>query len=135
MESIKGFFNLFLVIIFTIIFNNSFSWYIAILLSLILVIVVPSFLSVYLQGRKLKNLPDVDKMPEEILNPNGVTSWEIEFCSDMKEKFKNEEFVEKITRKQCRKLVEVYLERVRKIPEKAIDVTQAVIHIGDRKIQ
>jgi hypothetical protein len=31
--------------------------------------------------------------------------------------------------------MEVYLERVRKIPEKEIDVTEASIHIGDRKIQ
>ena len=74
-------------------------------------------------------------MPDEILNSKGVTSWEVNFCNDMNEKFSNKEFVENITRKQCRKLIEIYLERVRKIPEKEIDVSKAEIHIGDRKIQ
>ena len=89
----------------------------------------------YFLPKKLKNLPDVDAMPDEILNSKGVTSWEIDFCNDMNEKFKNEEFIKNISRKQCRKLVEIYLERVRKIPEGQIDVSKAEIHIGDRKIQ
>ena len=74
-------------------------------------------------------------MPDEILNSKGVTSWEIDFCNDMNEKFQNEEFIKSISRKQCRKLVEIYLERVRNVPEKEIDVSKAEIHIGDRKIQ
>ena len=135
-DNLKAFFNLVLMIIVSMILNNFFAWYISLGLAILLIIVLPPFINVfYFQSRKLKNLPDVDAMPDEILNSKGVTSWEVNFCNDMNEKFSNKEFVENITRKQCRKLIEIYLERVRKIPEKEIDVSKAEIHIGDRKIQ
>tara|TARA_B100001093_G_scaffold512563_1_gene582668 strand:+ start:533 stop:946 length:414 start_codon:yes stop_codon:yes gene_type:complete len=135
-ENLKGLLNLILIIVVTIILSNFFVWYISIFVAILVVIVIPPFINIfYFQSKKLKNLPDVDAMPDEILNSKGVTSWETDFCNDMNEKFQNEEFIKNISRKQCRKLVEIYLERVRKIPEKEIDVSKAEIHIGDRKIQ
>ncbi len=135
-ENLKGLLNLILIIVVSIILSNFFVWYISIFVAILIVIVIPPFINVfYFQSKKLKNLPDVDAMPDEILNSKGVTSWETDFCNDMNEKFQNEEFIKNISRKQCRKLVEIYLERVRKVPEKEIDVSKAVIHIGDRKIQ
>ena len=135
-ENLKGLLNLILIIVVSIILSNFFVWYISIFVAILVVIVIPPFINIfYFQSKKLKNLPDVDAMPDEILNSKGVTSWETDFCNDMNEKFQNEEFIKNISRKQCRKLVEIYLERVRKIPEKEIDVSKAEIHIGDRKIQ
>ena len=135
-ENLKGLLNLILIIVVSIILSNFFVWYISIFVAILVVIVIPPFINIfYFQSKKLKNLPDVDAMPDEILNSRGVTSWETDFCNDMNEKFQNEEFIKNISRKQCRKLVEIYLERVRKIPEKEIDVSKAEIHIGDRKIQ
>ena len=135
-ENLKGHLNLILIIVVSIILSNFFVWYISIFVAILVVIVIPPFINIfYFQSKKLKNLPDVDAMPDEILNSKGVTSWETDFCNDMNEKFQNEEFIKNISRKQCRKLVEIYLERVRKIPEKEIDVSKAEIHIGDRKIQ
>tara|TARA_Y100000741_G_scaffold231294_1_gene176745 strand:+ start:163 stop:576 length:414 start_codon:yes stop_codon:yes gene_type:complete len=135
-ENLKGLLNLILIIVVSIILSNFFVWYISIFVAILIVIVIPPFINIfYFQSKKLKNLPDVDAMPYEILNSKGVTSWETDFCNDMNEKFQNEEFIKNISRKQCRKLVEIYLERVRKIPEKEIDVSKAEIHIGDRKIQ
>tara|TARA_B100000886_G_scaffold131476_1_gene88660 strand:- start:1335 stop:1748 length:414 start_codon:yes stop_codon:yes gene_type:complete len=135
-ENLKGLLNLILIIVVSIILSNFFVWYISIFLAIFVVIVIPPFISIfYFQSKKLKNLPDVDAMPDEILNSKGVTSWETDFCNDMNEKFQNEEFIKNISRKQCRKLVEIYLERVRKVPEKEIDVSKAEIYIGDRKIQ
>tara|TARA_Y100000739_G_C20206157_1_gene283333 strand:- start:11 stop:424 length:414 start_codon:yes stop_codon:yes gene_type:complete len=135
-ENLKGLLNLILIIVVSIILSNFFVWYISIFVAILIVIVIPPFINIfYFQSKKLKNLPDVDAMPDEILNSKGVTSWETDFCNDMNEKFQNEEFIKNISRKQCRKLVEIYLERVRKIPEKEIDVSKAEIHIGDRKIQ
>ena len=135
-ENLKGLLNLILIIVVSIILSNFFVWYISIFVAILVVIVIPPFINIfYFQSKKLKNLPDVDAMPDEILNSKGVTSWETDFCNDMNEKFQNEEFIKNISRKQCRKLVEIYLERVRKIPEGQIDVSKAEIHIGDRKIQ
>ena len=135
-ENLKGLLNLILIIVVSIILSNFFVWHISIFVAILVVIVIPPFINIfYFQSKKLKNLPDVDAMPDEILNSKGVTSWETDFCNDMNEKFQNEEFIKNISRKQCRKLVEIYLERVRKIPEKEIDVSKAEIHIGDRKIQ
>lgn len=135
-ENFKSFLNLILIIVVSIILSNFFVWYVSIILAILIVIVIPPFINIfYFQSKKLKNLPDVDDMPDEILNSKGVTSWEIDFCNDMNEKFQNEEFIKSISRKQCRKLVEIYLERVRNVPEKEIDVSKAEIHIGDRKIQ
>ena len=135
-ENFKSFLNLILIIVVSIILSNFFVWYVSIILAILIVIVIPPFINIfYFQSKKLKNLPDVDDMPDEILNSKGVTSWETDFCNDMNEKFQNEEFIKNISRKQCRKLVEIYLERVRKVPEKDIDVSKAEIHIGDRKIQ
>ena len=135
-ENFKSFLNLILIIVVSIILSNFFVWYVSIILAILIVIVIPPFINIfYFQSKKFKNLPDVDDMPEEILNSKGVTSWEIDFCNDMNEKFQNEEFIKSISRKQCRKLVEIYLERVRNVPEKEIDVSKAEIHIGDRKIQ
>ena len=135
-ENLKGLLNLILIIVVSIILSNFFVWYISIFVAILIVIVIPPFINVfYFQSKKLKNLPDVDAMPDEILNSKGVTSWETDFCNDMNEKFQNEEFIKNISRKQCRKLVEIYLERVRKITEAQIYVSKAEIHIGDRKIQ
>ena len=129
-------FILILLIVVSIILSNFFDWSTAIFIASAIVLAIPPFLNTfYFWPKNLKNLPDVDAMPDEILNSKGVTSWEIDFCNDMNEKFKNEEFIKNISRKQCRKLVEIYLERVRKIPEGQIDVSKAEIHIGDRKIQ
>tara|TARA_B100000941_G_scaffold251054_1_gene197564 strand:+ start:88 stop:501 length:414 start_codon:yes stop_codon:yes gene_type:complete len=129
-------FILILLIVVSIILSNFFDWSTAIFIASAIVLAIPPFLNTfYFWPKNLKNLPDVDAMPDEILNSKGVTSWEIDFCNDMNEKFKNEEFIKNISRKQCRKLVEIYLEKVRKIPEGQIDVSKAEIHIGDRKIQ
>ena len=129
-------FILILLIVVSIILSNFFDWSTAIFIAIAIVLAIPPFLNMfYFLPKKLKNLPDVDAMPDEILNSKGVTSWEIDFCNDMNEKFKNEEFIKNISRKQCSKLVEIYLERVRKIPEKQIDASKAEINIGDRKIQ
>ena len=129
-------FILILLIVVSIILSNFLDWSTAIFVAVAIVAAIPPFLNkFYFWPKNLKNLPDVDAMPDEILNSKGVTSWEIDFCNDMNEKFKNEEFIKNISRKQCRKLVEIYLEKVRKIPEGQIDVSKAEIHIGDRKIQ
>ena len=74
-------------------------------------------------------------MPDEILSSYGVTDWEEGFIRDMKKKLKDEIFIEKITRKQCAKLIEVYLERVRKVKRKEYDMDDFKITIGDRVIQ
>ena len=135
-EKLYSLFILILIIVVSIILSNFFDWSTSIFVALAIVLAIPPFLNMfYFLPKKLKNLPDVDAMPDEILNSKGVTSWETDFCNDMNEKFQNEEFIKNISRKQCRKLVEIYLERVRKIPEKEIDVSKAEIHIGDRKIQ
>ena len=129
-------FILILLIVVSIILSNFLDWSTAIIVAVAIVAAIPPFLNTfYFWPKNLKNLPDVDAMPDEILNSKGVTLWEIDFCNDMNEKFKNEEFIKNISRKQCRKLVEIYLEKVRKIPEGQIDVSKAEIHIGDRKIQ
>ena len=129
-------FILILLIVVSIILSNFFDWSTAIFIASAIVLAIPPFLNTfYFWPKNLKNLPDVDAMPDEILNSKGVTLWEIDFCNDMNEKFKNEEFIKNISRKQCRKLVEIYLERVREIPEKQIDASKAEINIGDRKIQ
>ena len=135
-EKLYSLFILILIIVVSIILSNFFDWSTSIFVAVAIVAAIPPFLNMfYFLPKKLKNLPDVDAMPDEILNSKGVTSWEIDFCNDMNEKFKNEEFIKNISRKQCRKLVEIYLEKVRKIPEGQIDVSKAEIHIGDRKIQ
>tara|TARA_Y200000002_G_C22442453_1_gene562733 strand:- start:233 stop:646 length:414 start_codon:yes stop_codon:yes gene_type:complete len=135
-EKLYSLFILILIIVVSIILSNFFDWSTSIFVALAIVLAIPPFLNMfYFLPKKLKNLPDVDAMPDEILNSKGVTSWETDFCNDMNEKFQNEEFIKNISRKQCRKLVEIYLERVRKVPEKEIDVSKAEIHIGDRKIQ
>ena len=129
-------FILILLIVVSIILSNFFDWSTAIFIASAIVLAIPPFLNTfYFWPKNLKNLPDVDAMPDEILNSKGVTLWEIDFCNDMNEKFKNEEFIKNISGKQCRKLVEIYLERVREIPEKQIDASKAEINIGDRKIQ
>ena len=129
-------FILILLIVVSIILSNFFDWSTAIFIASAIVLAIPPFLNTfYFWPKNLKNLPDVDAMPDEILNSKGVTLWEIDFCNDMNEKFKNEEFIKNISRKQCSKLVEIYLERVREIPEKQIDASKAEINIGDRKIQ
>ena len=136
LEKLYSLFILILLIVVSIILSNFFDWSTSIFVAVAIVAAIPPFLNMfYFLPKKLKNLPDVDAMPDEILNSKGVTSWEIDFCNDMNEKFKNEEFIKNISRKQCRKLVEIYLERVIKIPEGQIDVSKAEIHIGDRKIQ
>ncbi len=136
LEKLYSLFILILIIVVSIILSNFFDWSISIFVAFAIVLAIPPFLNMfYFIPKKLKNLPDVDAMPDEILNSKGVTSWEIDFCNDMNEKFKNEEFIKNISRKQCRKLVEIYLERVRKITEGQIYVSKAEIHIGDRKIQ
>ena len=135
-EKLYSLFILILIIVVSIILSNFFDWSTSIFVAVAIVAAIPPFLNMfYFLPKKLKNLPDVDAMPDEILNSKGVTSWEIDFCNDMNEKFKNEEFIKNISRKQCRKLVEIYLERVRKITEAQIYVSKAEIHIGDRKIQ
>ena len=134
-EKFYSLFILILLIVVSIILSNFLDWSTAIFVAVAIVAAIPPFLNkFYFWPKNLKNLPDVDAMPDEILNSKGVTSWEIDFCNDMNEKLKNEEFIKNISRKQCRKLVEIYLERVRKIPEGQIDVSKAEIHIGDRKI-
>ena len=136
LEKLYSLFILILLIVVSIILSNFFDWSTSIFVAVAIVAAIPPFLNMfYFLPKKLKNLPDVDAMPDEILNSKGVTSWEIDFCNDMNEKFKNEEFIKNISRKQCRKLVEIYLERVREIPEKQIDASKAEINIGDRKIQ
>ena len=135
-KKLYSLFILILLIVVSIILSNFLDWSTAIIVAVAIVAAIPPFLNkFYFWPKNLKNLPDVDAMPDEILNSKGVTSWEIDFCNDMNEKFKNEEFIKNISRKQCRKLVEIYLEKVRKIPEGQIDVSKAEIHIGDRKIQ
>jgi|TARA_B100001093_G_scaffold158335_1_gene150859 hypothetical protein len=135
-EKLYSLLILILLIVVSIILSNFLDWSAAIFVAVAIVAAIPPFLNkFYFWPKNLKNLPDVDAMPDEILNSKGVTSWEIDFCNDMNEKLKNEEFIKNISRKQCRKLVEIYLERVRKIPEGQIDISKAEIYIGDRKIQ
>ena len=135
-KKLYSLFILILLIVVSIILSNFLDWSTAIIVAVAIVAAIPPFLNkFYFWPKNLKNLPDVDAMPDEILNSKGVTSWEIDFCNDMNEKLKNDEFIKNISRKQCRKLVEIYLEKVRKIPEGQIDVSKAEIHIGDRKIQ
>ena len=136
LEKLYSLFILILIIVVSIILSNFFDWSTSIFVAVAIVLAIPPFLNTfYFWPKNLKNLPDVDAMPDEILNSKGVTLWEIDFCNDMNEKFKNEEFIKNISGKQCRKLVEIYLERVREIPEKQIDASKAEINIGDRKIQ
>jgi len=135
-KKLYSLFILILLIVVSIILSNFLDWSTAIIVAVAIVAAIPPFLNkFYFWPKNLKNLPDVDAMPDEILNSKGVTSWEIDFCNDMNEKLKNDEFIKNISRKQCRKLVEIYLEKVRKIPEGQIDVSKAEIYIGDRKIQ
>jgi len=135
-EKSYSLFILILLIVVSIILSKFLDWSTAIFVAVAIVAAIPPFLNkFYFWPKNLKNLPDVDAMPDEILNSKSVTSWEIDFCNNMNEKLKNEEFIKNISRKQCRKLVEIYLERVRKIPEGQIDVSKAEIYIGNRKIQ
>ncbi len=135
-KKLYSLFILILLIVVSIILSNFLDWSTAIIVAVAIVAAIPPFLNkFYFWPKNFKNLPDVDAMPDEILNSKGVTSWEIDFCNDMNEKLKNDEFIKNISRKQCRKLVEIYLEKVRKIPEGQIDVSKAEIYIGDRKIQ
>ena len=83
-ENLKGLLNLILIIVVSIILSNFFVWYISIFVAILVVIVIPPFINIfYFQSKKLKNLPDVDAMPDEILNSKGVTSWETDFCNDI----------------------------------------------------
>ena len=60
-ENLKGFLNLILIIVVSIILSNFFVWYISIFVAILIVIVIPPFVNVfYFQSKKLKNLPDVD---------------------------------------------------------------------------
>ena len=136
METIKSFLMLALVIFLTIILSAFIAWYFALAAAIFIVAVAPPIINIfYFQNRKLKNLPDVNEMPDLILERDDVTDWEREFCLDMKQKFGDDKFVDNISKKQCRKLLEVYLERVRNIPEKEIDVSNIKISLGGRKIQ
>ena len=138
MDTIKGLIGLTLIIILTVNLWGVMAWYYAILLSIFLVVVLPSFIKGFWWDEKfgkLRPLPDIADMPDEILSSYGVTDWEIGFIRDMKKKLKDETFVEKITRKQCVKLIEVYLERVRKVKRKEYDMENFKITIGDRVIQ
>ena len=103
MDTIKGLISLTLIIILTVNLWGVMAWYYAILLSIFLVIVLPSFIKVFWWDSKfgkLRPLPDITDMPDEILSSYGVTDWEEGFIRDMKKKLKDETFVEKITRKQ-----------------------------------
>jgi hypothetical protein len=128
--------KLFLLVVLTAIFYNSdFTFWVAIGISIVLVAVIPELIKTYFQTRKYKNLPNINEMPQLILQTNKTNDWEEKFCLDMEGKFNDEKFIDKISRKQCRKLLEIYLERVRKVPEKEIDVSELSIHLGGRKIQ
>lgn len=139
METIKGFIYLSLILIGTVFFGPMFGWGYSFIGSLLFVVVgipvISTIVSSSISSSKYKNIPDADKLPDLILNEKDATDWEIEFCNDLKDKFKDPKFSEKITRKQLRKLIEVYLERVRRVPEKEIDITKIGISMGDKKMQ
>ena len=138
LENIKGFFYLILIILLTSSFWDSMPWYYAILLAIFIVIVLPVlFKTYYWDARfgKLRPIPDIFEMPDAILSSRGVTDWEEGFAIDMKEKLQDEKFVNKITRKQCVKLIEVYLERTRGVKKKEIDMDNIKIVLGGRIIQ
>ena len=137
LENIKGFFYLFLIIVLTSNFWDSMPWYYAILLAIFIVIVLPVlFKTYYWDARfgKLRPIPDIFEMPDAILSSRGVTEWEEGFAIDMKQKLQDEKFVNKITRKQCGKLIEVYLERTRGVKKKDIDMDNIKIVLGGRII-
>ena len=135
LDNILGFFYLVAIIFLTIIFSNYFAWYYAIGISFIFVFVLPAILKVYFQNRKLKNLPDVSEMPDEILQSRKVKDWEEKFCLDMKKKFKDEKFTKRISKKQCTKLLQVYLETVRGVPRKEFDTSKLKVYFGDKEIK
>jgi hypothetical protein len=113
-------------------------WYYAILLAIFIVIVLPVLFKTYYWDAKfgkLRPIPDIFEMPDAILSSRGVTDWEEGFAIDMKEKLQDEKFVNKITRKQCVKLIEVYLERTRGVKKKEIDMDNIKIVLGGRIIQ
>ena len=101
LEKLYSLFILILIIVVSIILSNFFDWSTSIFVALAIVLAIPPFLNIfYFIPKKLKNLPDVDAMPDEILNSKGVTSWETDFCNDINQKFQNEEFIKNISRKQ-----------------------------------
>lgn len=135
MEKFKTYLSLASIILLTFVLTVFISWYIALIVSFTLVVFVPPFISQYFQTRKLNNLPGINEMPDLILNRDDVTDWERDFCLDMNRKFADKEFIDNISRKQCRKLLEVYLERVRNIPERHVDISKIKITLGGRTIQ
>ena len=92
-------------------------------------------MSQHLLGRKIKNLPDVSEMPDEILKSRKVNDWEKNFALDMKEKFKDKNFEKRITKKQCQKLAQVYLETVKGVPRKEFDTSVLKVFYEDKEIK
>jgi len=138
MESIKGIFLIIIIACVAFVLGSFMAWYYAILSSVIVVVVLPPLIKTFFWDTKfgaMRPIPDMHSMPDEILLARGATDWELEFAEDMKRKLKDEEFVKKITRKQCRKLIEVYLERVRGVKEKEVDIKNLNITIDGRRIQ
>jgi len=115
-----------------------FAWYTALGTAVFALIVAPPFIKAFLLDpirlkSKLAKLPSVDLMPEVILKRNfDLTEWESKFISDMRRKFQDEDFKNSATRKQCLKLVEIYLERVSKISLDQVDLGRAKISLGER---
>ncbi len=127
--------ELILIIIGTVVFGPIFGWFYSFVGSFLIVIVGIPIAKTFVLSSKYKNLPNAQEMPDLILKEKGVSEWEIEFCNDLKAKFEDPKFLDKISKKQLRKLIEVYLERVRKVPEKEIDITKVGITMDDKKIQ
>ena len=111
--------------------TSYFDWYVALGVSIIATFVVPLFVyQFFIRDWKLKravnNLPDISVMPEKILRVESqLTSWEKTFASDMQRKFAEPDLKSEITRKQCVKVVEVYLERVEQISKDRVDLDKA----------
>ena len=127
--------ELILIIIGTVVFGPILGWFYSFLGSFLIVIVGIPIAKTFVLSSKYKNLPNAQEMPDLILKEKGASEWEIEFCNDLKAKFEDPKFLDKISKKQLRKLIEVYLERVRKVPEKEIDITKVGITMDDKKIQ
>lgn len=120
--------------------TSYFDWYVALGVSIIAIFVVPPFVyQFFIRDWKLKravnNLPDISVMPEKILRVESqLTSWDKTFASDMKRKFAEPDFKSEITRKQCVKVVEVYLERVEQISKDRVDLDKAEFVFDGRHV-
>ena len=91
-------FILILIIVVSIILSNFFDWSTSIFVAVAIVLAIPPFLNMfYFLPKKLKNLPDVDAMPDEILKLE-------------EEIIRDEEFISQLDNSEFRSLREIVTE-------------------------